>query len=146
LETNSKEVFRLNPHHNGINVKDIDSSIAWYRNILGFELIARDLLPGRPRMAFLKSGDFYIELFEAKNAPPLPESQLQVYSGIDETIGIKQVAFTVDDPIGFTEMLKRNGVNITKARADGTAQFIRDNSGNVLEFMPPGWQPPIQPH
>ena len=46
------------------------------------------------------------------------------------------MAFVVDDRRGFTEMLKRKGVNITRELPDGTVLFVRDNSGNVLEFVP----------
>ncbi len=50
-------------------------------------------------------------------------------------IGYRQMAFVVDNRKEFTEMLKRKGVNITRELPDGTVLFIRDNSGNVIEFV-----------
>ncbi len=50
-------------------------------------------------------------------------------------LGFRQMAFTVADRRKLTEALEKKGVNITARRPDGTVLFIRDNSGNTLEFI-----------
>jgi catechol 2,3-dioxygenase-like lactoylglutathione lyase family enzyme len=126
--------FPLRPHHVAINVGDIDAAIAWYGEVLGFEVERRDFIRGfRGRNALLKQGDFRIEIFENENIIPRPAEQTPPPG--TEMLGYRQMAFTVADLHGFTEMLEKKGADITARRADGTVLFIRDNSGNVLEFM-----------
>ena len=126
--------FPLRPHHVAINVGDIDAAIAWYGEVLGFEVERRDFIRGfRGRNALLKQGDFRIEIFENENIIPRPAEQTPPPG--TEMLGYRQMAFTVADLHGFTEMLEKRGADITARRADGTVLFIRDNSGNVLEFM-----------
>jgi catechol 2,3-dioxygenase-like lactoylglutathione lyase family enzyme len=129
--------FKLRPHHVAINVPDIDAAIAWYDDILGFAVEKRDFIRGfRGRNALLKLDDFRIELFQNERVVPRANDDPSNPAGT-EAIGFRQLAFAVDDRRGFTEMLKRKGVNITRELPDGTALFVRDNSGNVLEFVPP---------
>ena len=136
------DIFELKPHHVAINVADIDASVKWYSDILGFVVTNRDFIPSSPsKSALLKKGGFYLELFQHEKILPRPVEPNVSYPG-PETIGFRQVAFTVSDPQKLTQILKRKGVEITRERPDGTAQFIHDNSGNVLEFMPPNWLPP----
>jgi len=128
--------FKLRPHHVAINVPDIDAAIAWYGDILGFAVEKRDFIRGfRGRNALLKLDDFRIELFQNERVVPRADDDASDPAGT-EAIGFRQMAFVVDDRRGFTEMLKRKGVNITRELPDGTALFVRDNSGNVLEFVP----------
>ena len=136
------DVFELKPHHVAINVADIDASVKWYSDILGFSVTNRNFIPNSIfKSALLKKGDFYLELFQHEKILPRPVESNVSYAG-PETIGFRQIAFTVSDPQKLTEILKKKGVEITRERPDGTAQFIHDNSGNVLEFMPPNWLPP----
>jgi methylmalonyl-CoA/ethylmalonyl-CoA epimerase len=128
----------LKPHHVAINVPDIDAAIAWYGDVLGFTVEKRNFIRGAPgQNALIKHGDFRIELFQHPKITPRPEGESTQPPGT-ETIGFRQMAFVVDDIRALTETLKKKGANITMERPDGTVLFIRDNSGNVLEFMPPG--------
>ena len=123
----------LRPHHVAINVADIDAAIKWYGDVLGFAVERRNFIRGfRGQNALLKYGDFRIELFQNEKTIPRPEEQPPA-PGI-EVLGFRQLAFTVADLHKFTEMLERKGADITMKRPDGTVLFIRDNSGNVLEF------------
>jgi len=128
-----EEAFSLKPHHVAINVPDIDAAVKWYGDVLGFAVEKRDFIRGfRGRNALLKHGDFRIELFQNENIVPRPEEQTPPPG--TEMLGFRQLAFSVADRRAFTEMLERKGVDITMRLPDGTALFIRDNSGNVLEF------------
>ncbi len=129
--------FKLRPHHVAINVPDIDAAIAWYGDVLGFAVEKRDFIRNfRGRNALLKLGDFRIELFQNEKVVPRADDGSDPAGTV--AIGFRQMAFVVDDRRGFTEMLKRKGVNITRELPDGTALFVRDNSGNVIEFVPSG--------
>jgi len=137
METQTADDFELKPHHVAINVPDIDRAIAWYGDVLGFAVEKRDFIRGfRGRNSLLKRGDFRIELFQNDKVIPRADDEVSDAAGT-EVLGFRQLAFVVDDRRGFTEMLKRKGVNITRELPDGTVLFIRDNSGNVLEFVRP---------
>ena len=128
------DIFQLKPHHVAINVPDIDAAITWYGEILGFTVERRNFIRGASgQNALLKQGDFRIELFQSEKIIPRPEEENVPPPGT-EMLGFRQLAFSVDDRHKFTEMLERKGVEISMKRPDGTALFIRDNSGNVLEF------------
>ena len=125
--------FSLKPHHVAINVSDIDTAIKWYGDVLGFMVEKRNFIKGfRGENALLKHGDFRIELFQNEKIIPRPAEQNPPPG--TEMLGFRQMAFTVDDLRKFTETLERKGADITMRRPDGTVLFIRDNSGNVLEF------------
>jgi methylmalonyl-CoA/ethylmalonyl-CoA epimerase len=137
MATQKADDFELKPHHVAINVPDIDAAIAWYGEVLGFAVEKRDFIRSfRGRNALLKRGDFRIELFQNEKVVPRADGEVSDPAGT-MAHGFRQMAFVVDDRHGFTEMLKRKGVNITRELPDGTVLFIRDNSGNVLEFVPP---------
>ena len=124
----------LKPHHVAINVPDIDAAINWYSDILGFTVERRDFIKGfRGRNALLKLGEFRIEIFQNETILPRPKEQVPPPG--TEVIGFRQLAFSVTDRYKFTEMLEKKGVDITMRRPDGTVLFIRDNSGNALEFI-----------
>ncbi len=142
MSQQTRDAFELKPHHVAINVVDIEASVKWYCDVLGFRATNRNFIPTSPSQnALLKKGDFYLELFQHEKILPRPVEPNASYPG-PETIGFRQLAFTVNDPQKLTEVLKKKRVLITKERPDGTAQFIQDNSGNVLEFMPPNWSEP----
>ena len=124
----------MKPHHVAINVPDIDAAIEWYSDKLDFAVERRDFIKGfRGRNALLRHGDFRIELFQNEKVIPRPEEQVPPPG--TEVLGFRQLAFSVSDLFKFTEMLESKEVEITTKRPDGTVLFVRDNSGNVLEFV-----------
>ena len=59
-------------HHGAISVPNLDESIAWYQEMLGFEVEQRIRIPGEPvEFAMLKRGDLRVELFAAENSKPM---------------------------------------------------------------------------
>ena len=128
--------FMVKPHHVAINVPDIEATIKWYCDMLGFTVARRNFIPGLTYPnAMLNNGDFNVELFQPEKAIPRPAGESTQPPG-PETLGFRQMAFVVDDLHALTKTLKEKGANITRERPDGTVLFARDNSGNVLEFMP----------
>ena len=130
--------MQLKPHHGGICVPDLEASIAWYRDMLGFSLeIVMDIPEGTGRLAFLKSGDFRVELFEVPGAAPLPDDRRYVERDI-RTHGMKHISYLVRDVTRLVEDLRAKGADIVwDVREHGgmKAAFIRDNSGNLVELM-----------
>lgn len=137
----SKDDFQLIPHHCGISVPDLEASVNWYREMLGFSVVKRltiDVVPAR--IAFLKHGDFHIELFQIEGATPLPDDRRYPNRDIC-THGTKHIAFAVDNVPGFIAALKKHGVDIAMdvSMMEGKAMaFIRDNSGNLIEIVEAG--------
>jgi catechol 2,3-dioxygenase-like lactoylglutathione lyase family enzyme len=124
-------------HHAGVSVPDLDASISWYRNVLGFEVEQRFRIPSIPaEVAMLRSGPLHIELFHVPGAKALPEERRTPDTDV-HTHGNKHVSFAVQDVRSFAEELRRRGADIVWVRemAHGSNIFIRDNAGNLIEFV-----------
>jgi len=95
-------------------------------------------------VAVLKNGPLHIELFQVPDAQPasperrIPDQDLHTH-------GNKHVAFAVADVRTLAEELRRRGADIVwvKEFKFGSNAFIRDNSGNLLEFVQ--GSPPAEP-
>jgi len=124
-------------HHLGISVADLDASISWYEAMLGFRLEKRHPMPSIPaEVAFLVNGDLRIEMFSVPGAAPLPEGR-RIPDEDLRTHGNKHIAFAVEDVMALAETLKSRGVDLVWAKTFefGAAMFIRDNTGNLIEFL-----------
>lgn len=124
-------------HHGGVSVPDLEASIRWYRDMLGFELERRFPIPSIPaEVAMLRNGPLHMELFQVPGAKLLPEERRTPDTDLC-THGNKHVSFAVTDVRPFAEELRRRGVDIVWVRemAHGSNIFIRDNSGNLIEFV-----------
>jgi len=124
-------------HHVGISVPDIAASIAWYGDMLGFALERRyfaESIPGE--IAILRNGPLHVELFQLADAQALPAGRREPDSDL-RTHGNKHVAFAVEDVQAFAAILKQRGADIVwvKKFAFGANAFIRDNAGNLIEFV-----------
>jgi catechol 2,3-dioxygenase-like lactoylglutathione lyase family enzyme len=120
--------FKLKADHCGISVPDLEASIVWYCDMLGFSVEQRFALDAVPfKAAFLRRGDFRIELFEVAGAAPLPE-ELR-HPNQDLVQDVRAV---------FTE-LKQRGVDVAMdvfvVEGIGPGGFIRDNAGNLIELL-----------
>ena len=124
-------------HHGGISVPDLAASIAWYRDMLGFEVDCRMAIDAIPaEVAMLKRGPLRIELFEVQGAAPLPDQRRDPQRD-PHTHGNKHVAFAVEDvDVMVAELTERGADIVFVGRMPfGTFVFIRDNSGNLIEFV-----------
>ena len=131
MADSTKNSFELRPHHCGISVPDLESSIAWYHDILGFSVYSRSNLEAvHARVAHIKHGDFLIELFEVTGASPLPESRRYPNQDL-ATHGTKHIGFSVRNVSKLLYTLKKRGVDIAMEKP----LFIRDNSGNLIEIL-----------
>lgn len=139
-----KDVFAWKPHHGGISVANLDESIAWYQNCLGFELEKKQFIEQiKATVAFIKRGDFRIELFEMPDANPLPSDRRMPNLDI-QTHGHKHLCFAVlDARQAFVQLREKQADIVFEAVIGGTAMgFLRDNTGNLIELIeyPDLWQ------
>ncbi len=131
--------FKLKADHCGISVPDLEASIVWYCDMLGFSVEQRFALDAVPfKAAFLRRGDFRIELFEVAGAAPLPEERRHPNQDL-RTHGTKHIAFVVQDVRAVFAELKQRGVDVAMdvfvVEGIGPGGFIRDNAGNLIELL-----------
>ena len=127
--------------HAGISVRNMDESVRWYAQNLGFIPVKDDgfLPPLGAHVCFLERDGFQIELFEYKEPKPLPEDRLLPNTDL-QTIGTKHIAFQTDDMAAARAILVENGVEIVhEVTMDGeSVMFIHDCNGVLIELIQPG--------
>jgi methylmalonyl-CoA epimerase len=134
--------------HVAVTVKDIERSIGFYRDLLGFEVVGQLLLRDDTfKIVYLRSGGACIELFEFR------DNDAQTAVGVpDQVGGFKHVALQTDDVDAVAAKLKAAGTVFTVEPKDAAGgvrlAFFRDPDGNLLELVSglpnvtsyrPGW-------
>ena len=139
--------------HTGLTVRDLERSVAFYRDALGMEVVFEQekrggylaAIVGYPnahvRMAHLRfAGDGHrVELFE------YVEPETQGYPGEPRDLGITHVCLAVDDVDAVLGRLAAAGARPfsppvavdTGANAGGRAVYVRDPDGIILELFQP---------
>jgi catechol 2,3-dioxygenase-like lactoylglutathione lyase family enzyme len=141
-------------HHTGCTVADLDRSVAFYRDLLGFEVVLSQekqggylgAIVGYPdahvRMAQVKlpRSDHRLELFQYLAPEPL-RAEIE-----PRTIGPTHVCLIVGDLRAVYERLRAAGVDSffsspievdTGRNAGGLALYLRDPDGVILELFQP---------
>ena len=129
--------LELKHHHGGISVPDLEASVRWYAEVLGFEVEKRfEIAPIPAKVAMLRRGDLRVELFEVPGAKPLPEERRQPNLDV-KTHGNKHLAFAINDLDAAERELRRRGADIVfVGRFEfGSNIFLRDNAGNLIELV-----------
>jgi methylmalonyl-CoA/ethylmalonyl-CoA epimerase len=131
--------FEISPHHIGISVPNLEESIAWYRKMLGFEVVQRmnGVDDSAMKVALLRRGNCYIEFFQSPGAKPLPDYRRDPSEDL-KVHGIKHMAFEVSDAKAAAAELEAKGAEISMGPIDSTGVvfvFIRDNAGNNFELI-----------
>jgi len=129
----------LRPHHFGISVPDLDAALLWYQRMLGFELEERLHIAKIPaHIAFVKRGEFRIEIFQVEGAQPLPADR-RVPNLDLKTHGNKHMCFEVPSVPQAVAELRAAGADIAFELAVGgnPTAFIRDCAGNLIELLEP---------
>lgn len=142
-------------HHIGISTLDLDGLAEFYKETFGFEVVAElawdpgfddidaalALVDSSGRMAMLRLGEVYIELFEFTSPRPEPTDLAQSVTDV----GINHLCLLVEDIHTILDRLDAVGVPVhSSARdiGDGPFVYCRDPDGNAIEF----WQlPPTSP-
>jgi methylmalonyl-CoA/ethylmalonyl-CoA epimerase len=129
--------IELRFHHGGVSVPDLEASIRWYREVLGFEVEHRFEIPkARAKVAMLRRGALRMELFEVEDGKPLPEDR-RIPDRDLQTHGNKHVCFGVQSVDAAEQELRAKGVDIVFVGRvmQPPNIFMRDNSGNLIEFI-----------
>jgi methylmalonyl-CoA/ethylmalonyl-CoA epimerase len=130
--------LNIRPDHAGLSVGDLQASVAWYRDMLDFELLREvDIPEGHGKVALVKNGDFILELFCVPDAAPLPGERRHPATDL-LTHGLKHVAYAVCDIDALMRQLKAKAVDVVwdiVVHDGDRCAFVRDNSGNLVEFV-----------
>lgn len=133
---------QINPsvrlHHGGLSVNDMDESIAFYRDVLGFVVDTEFDVNEDFKIVHMRIDDFYIELFWLKGHQALPEASRELDTDL-AVMGTKHIGFETSDIEGMYEALVSKGVEMaTEIRLDNPYYkyfFFKDPSGILLEFV-----------
>lgn len=140
-------------HHTSLTVSDLDRSVAFYRDLLGLEVVMEQEKEGgylaaitgypdaRVRMAHLEAPDGHrLELFQYL-APAGGKADVE-----PRNVGAPHVCFLVDDIQAAYERLREAGVEAvsppvevdTGANCGAFGLYLRDPDGITMElFQPP---------
>lgn len=124
--------------HVGISVYDMEQSLAWYRDVLGFRLIKDDgfLPPLGARICFMEKDGFQLELFEYQQPKPLPADRLLPNDDL-QTVGTKHAAFQVPDMDAMLRHLADHDIEPVQNIRMGADRvvFIHDCNGILIELI-----------
>ncbi|QKE72238.1 methylmalonyl-CoA epimerase [Arthrobacter citreus] len=135
IETKPKKI-----NHIGIAVRDLETSIQLYTNILGLKLIGIETVESeKVRVAFIEIGEVKIELLEAtSNESPIAKFIEK------KGEGIHHIALETEDCEKQLEIIKEQGIKlineIPKEGAHGSlVAFLHPNSTNkvLIELCQP---------
>ncbi len=143
----------LGTNHTSFTVSNLDRTVAFFCECLGFELVSR--APRDPALvsritgvegadvliAFLKAPGHTLELIEYRS----PATKASVTARPCDT-GFAHVAFNVDDAVAAAEAVQRYGVKpiappvaIDKGPNKGRkVVYVRDPDGVTIEFIEVG--------
>lgn len=135
-------------HHTAISTGNLDRALAFYRGLLGFEVVFEfewpkgtepaDQITGlkdsSARTAMLKAGNMLIEVFEYASPPPRPNDPRRPVCDH----GITHICLDVVDIESEYERLKAAGMTFHCPPLDlgiSKATYGRDPDGNVVELQ-----------
>jgi methylmalonyl-CoA/ethylmalonyl-CoA epimerase len=135
----SKKYLCPGIHHVGINVSNMMTSLAFYRDLLGLSVIWEDRLEG-------EKGFHAVVLLTPDSATQLelvsyPENSAISHLNLtDRSLGINHVCFEVHELDKIYGLLQGNGKGVLGPIEDDPANgvkffYARDPDGTILEFM-----------
>ena len=125
--------------HTMVRVTDIETSLRFYRDALGLDLLSRrDNQAGRFTLVFLAApGDHSAQVELTHNWDP------EAYSG-GRNFG--HLAYAVDDIYAACQRLADHGVTINRPPRDGRMAFVRSPDNISIELLQAGdAQAPAEP-
>lgn len=147
---------KVHIHHVGIFCSNMDRSIQWWREMFGFKLRRKVVLPlpdgGESRMCQVRAGGVYLELYDY---PHISQQTEELFWG---SLGTKHVCFYVEDG-RFDEAVKyfsAKGIKFEsldnietpyyKRHGDCRSLYFFDPDGTRIQlqeyYLPSGCKPP----
>lgn len=131
----------INFCHAAISVGNLEESIAWYCDCLGFELVSQEYVPPvGATVATLRRGAVELEIFYHPGAAPMTEERMDPNRD-PHTQGVKHFCLGTDRLEELVNQLRDKGVEIVVGPVKlgkNTLYYIHDNSGNPIELMQRG--------
>ena len=126
-------------HHGALAVSNMQRSMEFYENVLGFKEDSRVSVPEiLLDIVILKRNDDYLELFCHQQAKSLPEFCKDNLTDF-QVVGTKHIAFQTDDPKTLHKYLQEKGVDDLTEIFDNNPTyhyfFFRDPDGIPLEIV-----------
>ena len=124
--------------HTAISVSNLDTSMRFYTEILGFTCTRIiDMPDGKGRIALLNKPGFTIEMFQFVDAQPFQDNDGILV--IDhKKIGVKHIALRVNDIWAAADYLKEHGAEFINEPVIGARGFyrffIKDPDGMPVEL------------
>jgi catechol 2,3-dioxygenase-like lactoylglutathione lyase family enzyme len=121
-----------------MSVPNLNNTISWYENVLGFELYFYQSLPQyQTALAILNLNGTHLELIQDEQASG-------GYFRVDppnhtRILGVTQFSFVVPDILATIEVLEKKNITTEFFFKNDVLQlyfvFIRDLNGNLIQFI-----------
>lgn len=122
--------FKVKAHHMSFPVRDLKTSVAFYKGVLGLEEIPR---PDRFGVAgmWLQAGACEVHLIEVGEGVDVGTTPEMVNPGA------RHAAFAVEDYDAAVAHVKEAGLFVFETNAQIGQMWIADPDGHVLELIKP---------
>lgn len=140
-------------NHVGLCVHDLDRSRVFYEEVFGFTFEREIRPPDDPtakllqlepplgvRAAYLRLGSFRLELLAYAERDPAAVRRRP----LDEP-GLTHLSLGVDDPHAMLDRVRDLGGTVVEESDVGSAIFVRDPDGQLIELLPAAWAHPEPP-
>jgi len=128
--------MKFKPHHVALTVNNMEETVEWYKNNLGFK-VTHDYGKYGAKKILLQLDEVRLELFDFdKENQPLPDYRKDLMEDI-HVVGTKHLCIEVEDLDVLVQDLKQKGIETRKidtAGFGGRFTFIKDNNGILIEF------------
>jgi catechol 2,3-dioxygenase-like lactoylglutathione lyase family enzyme len=128
----------LDFQHTTVSVSDVDKSLAFYRDLLGFPYLGRLTYNNKVGLLidFLDIGNNgLLEIFSFTKAPVKPSE----FMSSDLQLGMRHMAFRVQSVDATAARLKKAGVEFTLEPTNGRSRariaFFKDPDGTIIEIV-----------
>lgn len=145
-QTNTTPQYSVRPYLVSLSVANLDESLKWYTENLGFGVVNKKDLPNYSlRIAFLQLNGFMMEMIEFKNSVS-EEDIRKAFPNVDDRAkiqGFGKLAFKVENIDAFAGRLKLKGAHFVREVQEDKELFhtkwfiVTDNSGNWIQFFQP---------
>lgn len=127
-------------YFSAVIVEDFDSSLNWYTDVLGFELVNQQASEARGfQVANLQRGGVMLEILELKTALS-PKNAIPDFNSKTRLTGIFKTGFFVANFDGWVNHFKAKGVTfrgnvVTDPESGKKMVIVQDPDGNRIQFF-----------